>query len=467
MTISSNPLFKFRGDMLAVRVENVPQTVTRQEIVKLFATLIGEVRKCDEYFEEGKKRVFDVAFANPDTARKALCMSGYTVAGVPLAVSASCHMESQRAPKQNKQPDARRNLYVLGLPFDLTKSEFVEIFSRYGAVMHAVILATVDNASRRRGFVVMGSHKEAKFAMEALGRTEIKGHTIDVSWAVVQRSQGFLDGGDRTMVLSNSGSSGSSGFDSDSWDVSPPGSVGLVTPPLEAQAQVLPLSCSPTLLVTNLPSVLFSQPADLQPLLCPFGDVKNLKIVTDSPAAEQGNISVIVEYKTTSQAKDARDTLSGQIYANQPVQVEFLLPKTPALDVDSHSWSSVKGESKTGLNPYAAPFLVQNIPYQDGPTMPFSSYYGGPVVNVSEEGCNSSGLPPSAPSFASLPAFHSPAPPNSTGLCAPQADMFRPHSAPSRSLHGNNDVRPGHWTCSSVQALPDLSSASLRSPFIA
>ncbi|KAG1889000.1 uncharacterized protein F5891DRAFT_156197 [Suillus fuscotomentosus] len=67
--------------------------------------------------------------------------------------------------------------------------------------MHAVILATVDNASRRRGFVVISSHEEAKRAMNALSRTQIKGHTLDVSWAVVQRSQ---DDADRTMMLASS-----------------------------------------------------------------------------------------------------------------------------------------------------------------------------------------------------------------------------------------------------------------------
>lgn len=50
----------------------------------------------------------------------------------------------------------------------------MEIFSRYGAVSHAVILATVDNSSRRRGFIVMGSHQEAKAAMDGLSRREIK-----------------------------------------------------------------------------------------------------------------------------------------------------------------------------------------------------------------------------------------------------------------------------------------------------
>jgi hypothetical protein len=37
-----------------------------------------------------------------------------------------------------------------------------------------VILATVDNASRRRGFVVMSTHEEAKLAMDGLSGTDIK-----------------------------------------------------------------------------------------------------------------------------------------------------------------------------------------------------------------------------------------------------------------------------------------------------
>jgi RNA recognition motif-containing protein len=50
----------------------------------------------------------------------------------------------------------------------------MDLFSRYGKVSHAVILATIDNASRRRGFVVMSTHAEARLAMSALSRTEVK-----------------------------------------------------------------------------------------------------------------------------------------------------------------------------------------------------------------------------------------------------------------------------------------------------
>ena len=50
----------------------------------------------------------------------------------------------------------------------------MEIFARYGRVSHAVILATIDNASRRRGFIVMSTHAEARLALNSLSRTEIK-----------------------------------------------------------------------------------------------------------------------------------------------------------------------------------------------------------------------------------------------------------------------------------------------------
>jgi RNA recognition motif-containing protein len=57
---------------------------------------------------------------------------------------------------------------------EVSRNELAEIFSRYGHVLHAVILATSDNASRRRGFIVMSTHSEARLALGSLSRTEIK-----------------------------------------------------------------------------------------------------------------------------------------------------------------------------------------------------------------------------------------------------------------------------------------------------
>jgi hypothetical protein len=55
-----------------------------------------------------------------------------------------------------------------------SRGELYSIFSRFGTVTHCVILATVDNASRRRGFVVMLRHAEAKAAMDNISQTNIR-----------------------------------------------------------------------------------------------------------------------------------------------------------------------------------------------------------------------------------------------------------------------------------------------------
>ncbi|KAL0576032.1 hypothetical protein V5O48_005939 [Marasmius crinis-equi] len=227
--------------------------------------------------------------------RKALCMSGYTIGGCSLG-------------------------------------EFAAIFSRYGTVTHCVVLATVDNASRRRGFVVMSSHEEAKRAMMALTRTQIKGHTIDISWSIVQRSQGFLDGGDRTNLFDACVNSPTDDVQPDNHPRMAP-SVDLHSLQTE-NSFTLVFVPSTALLVTNLPFILFSQTSDLQPLLCPFGEVKTLQMINlPSP---QETTSALVEYTEITSAQEAKEYLQGQCYANYRINAEYaclsasMTPQIPA-----------------------------------------------------------------------------------------------------------------------------------------
>ncbi|KAF8905253.1 hypothetical protein CPB84DRAFT_1772052 [Gymnopilus junonius] len=312
----------------SVSVENIPDHVDRREVVNLFGTLIGEVRGFQDVRDTSNPRL-DITFADRDAASQAMCMNGYTVAGAPLKVSTLTTSPINRADKVLS--DNRRNLYVLGLPFALTKNEFAAVFAQYGVVSHCVILATVDNSSRRRGFIVMSSHGEARQAMAALTRTQIKGHTIDVSWAVVQRSQGFLDGGDRAMLLDSrsqlhspspkgcetrqpsSSRSSDSSLDSQEAD---PASLRIVSLPTKS------------MLVTNLPILLFSQVHDLHPLFLPFGHIEKLEIVQVFPL---GTISVFVQYLYASIAQEAKECLSGQIYGTHRIEAHFV--QSPVLDI--------------------------------------------------------------------------------------------------------------------------------------
>ncbi|KAF8556834.1 hypothetical protein OG21DRAFT_1482748 [Imleria badia] len=253
--------------------------------------------------------------------------------------------------------DPRRNLYVLGLPFDLTKSDFAKIFEPYGTVTHAVILATLDSASRRRGFIVMASHQEAKAAMDTLSRTQIKGHMLDVSWAVVQRSQGFLDGADRTMMLSVSTPSSISESD------------GLFSVPGESADEInnlCELTHIPTskLMVSNLSSILFTQVSDLHPLFYPFGPIKDIKILGLSHVSPlDTTITAMVEYLNVSNAQEAKEALQRQSYAGHPIDAHYICDAgTPTHTRPSPFLSgSLLGHGKSsdiGLNPFAIPFNI-------------------------------------------------------------------------------------------------------------
>ncbi|WVO14950.1 hypothetical protein L204_102591 [Cryptococcus depauperatus] len=80
-----------------------------------------------------------------------------------------------------------RNLYVMGLPLDLTQTQFKALFTPFGMVEHSTLLSQLDGMGRRRGFVLMSTHQEAIEAMRAMNGTWHNNLKMDVSWALVQR----------------------------------------------------------------------------------------------------------------------------------------------------------------------------------------------------------------------------------------------------------------------------------------
>ncbi|KAG0706952.1 hypothetical protein DFH29DRAFT_899303 [Suillus ampliporus] len=281
-------------------------------------------------------------------------MSGYNVGGFSIIVTPATNHKTS-SPSTGKNSDTRRNLYVLGLPFDLTKPEFSTLFSRFGTVMHAVILATVDNASRRRGFVVMSSHEEAKRAMNALSRTQMKGHTLDVSWAVVQRSQGFLDGADRTMMLASSNTSSLPEMELDHQPAPPTtGSSHCATKQWNVS-----LAPSSKLLVSNLPTLLFAQASDLHPLFYPFGPIKAVDLL-DSATLGIGTASALVEYINIANAQEAKDALQRQFYGSSRLEVCFIQDNIQPVGSSAAAYAQspmLPTTCDAGLNPFAAPFV--------------------------------------------------------------------------------------------------------------
>ncbi|KAG1882284.1 uncharacterized protein F5891DRAFT_1285550 [Suillus fuscotomentosus] len=214
------------------------------------------------------------------------------------------------SPSAGKNSDARRNLYVLGLPFDLTKPEFSALFSRFSTVMHAVILATVDNASRCRGFVVMSSHEEAKRAMK------------DTPLMYLEPSYNVLKDDDagilKPFVTSGNG-----------------------------------------LLVSNLPILLFAQASDLHRLFYTFGLIKEVKLM-DSAMLGNGTTTALVEYVNVFDAQEAKEALQRQFFGTSRLEVQFIQDNIYPVNSTAAAYAQSPMLPKTsdaGLNPCAAPFV--------------------------------------------------------------------------------------------------------------
>lgn len=177
-------------------------------------------------------------------------------------------------------------------------------------------------------------------------RRSRRGHMIDVSWAVVQRSQGqpvtsacftesadvsvagFLDGGDRSTALPPSVPP------SPGEKENPPSeNVPAANSPKGTQLSfVVSIAVTSTLVIKNLPLLLFSQPSELEPLLLPFGQIKKVDILETSGSDAAGFVTVAVEYATADSAYEAKMTLDGQVYANHVLKIEFVQPVSPPCD---------------------------------------------------------------------------------------------------------------------------------------
>lgn len=231
------------------------------------------------------------------------------------------------------------------------------------------------------------------------------------------------------MVLSQQNNPVTSGPASDydmTESAASPETPAICTPPMDCKLQPLPV---PILLVTNLPTMLFSQAGDLYPLLCPFGEIVQLKVLNRS--ADTDTLSVSVEYQTMTQAQEAKESLKGQLYHDRYVRAEFLLPEPSSpVPSDFSTWSTTAGDNKPGLNPYAAPFKVQT-----GIASDTSGGYNPFRYEVQDcYGSDDDFAPGRRWSGYSTP-LHALAPSqsqvySSSGLLAPLATL-RPHSAPS------------------------------------
>jgi hypothetical protein len=112
---------------------------------------------------------------------------------------------------------------------------------------------------------------------------------------------------------------------------------------------------------------LFAQDSDLEPLFCPFGEVKEIEIRKQGPSSHSqsraGTISVLVTYTSVTGAREAKIALQGQTYGDTPIIVE---PFPSYYDHETRG----RDLFRTSLNPCASPFVVHTA--SAPPTCPVS-----------------------------------------------------------------------------------------------
>jgi len=171
---------------------------------------------------------------------------------------------------------------------------------------------------------------------------------------------GFLDGGDRMMVLASRADQSLAGSDNDSSITdSFVSTISSDNSSISSTNVVLPATAS--LLVTNLPTVLFSELSDLNPLLRPFGSIQTLQILSSESGSNL--ISAVVEYKTLAEAQDAKAFLHGQLYAGFRLELEYIqvgVPVQPSTCGRTSFSGSGNRKRTSPLNPLAAPFVVES-----------------------------------------------------------------------------------------------------------
>ena len=200
-----------------------------------------------------------------------------------------------------------------------------------------------------------------------------RGSIIDVSWAVVQRSQGgpyllgdcpavtyqragFLDGGDRAVALEGQVDSAPPSSDCGTTPFKPPSAFSDNSKTINPLPGAQPYPTS--IVVHNLPALLFARDSDLEPLFFPFGEVKEIRKQGPSAAQSRADtISVLVIYSSVTGAREAKVALHGQTYGDIPLIVESFPP------YHNHDFNTKPGRgqhnSRSSLNPRASPFVFQ------------------------------------------------------------------------------------------------------------
>ncbi|XP_024942974.1 ELAV-like protein 1 isoform X11 [Cephus cinctus] len=161
-------------------VNYLPQTMTQEEIRSLFSS-IGEVESCklirDKVTDDAGRQSLGYGFVNyhrPEDAEKAInTLNGLRLQNKTIKVSYA---------RPSSEAIKGANLYVSGLPKNMTQQDLENLFSPYGRIITSRILCdNITGLSKGVGFIRFDQRVEAERAIQELNGTIPKGSSEPIT----------------------------------------------------------------------------------------------------------------------------------------------------------------------------------------------------------------------------------------------------------------------------------------------
>ncbi|XP_021955084.1 ELAV-like protein 3 isoform X12 [Folsomia candida] len=170
---SNNGLEESKTNLI---VNYLPQTMTQEEIRSLFSS-IGEVESCKLIRDKITGQSLGYGFVNyhrAEDAEKAInTLNGLRLQNKTIKVSYA---------RPSSEAIKGANLYVSGLPKNLTQQELESLFNPFGRIITSRILCdNITGLSKGVGFIRFDQRVEAERAIQELNGTIPKGSTEPVT----------------------------------------------------------------------------------------------------------------------------------------------------------------------------------------------------------------------------------------------------------------------------------------------
>ncbi|XP_033188393.1 ELAV-like protein 2 isoform X10 [Bombus vosnesenskii] len=157
-------------------VNYLPQSMTQDEIRSLFAS-IGEVESCKLIRDKLTGQSLGYGFVNyhrPEDAEKAInTLNGLRLQNKTIKVSYA---------RPSSEAIKGANLYVSGLPKNMTQQDLENLFNPYGRIITSRILCdNITGLSKGVGFIRFDQRVEAERAIQELNGTVPKGSSEPIT----------------------------------------------------------------------------------------------------------------------------------------------------------------------------------------------------------------------------------------------------------------------------------------------